>query len=92
MNLKQNQKKKNDINNNNNLIDCESGRINEDLKSMMSSSANTKNTYVNYEKKSNKIIINKTILKDIGNTLLKEAVLFSELCLPFAYLLMILKI
>ena len=51
--------KKNDINNNNNLIDCESGRINEDLKSMMFSSANTKNTYVNYEKKSNKIIINK---------------------------------
>ena len=50
--------KKNDINNNN-LIDCESGRINEDLKSYMSSSANTKNTYVNYEKKSNKIIINK---------------------------------
>lgn len=41
--------KKNDINNNN-LIDCESGRINEDLKSYMSSSANTKNTYVNYEK------------------------------------------
>ena len=52
--------KKKEINNNkNNLIDCESGRINEDLKSFMSSSANTKNTYVNYEKKSNKIIINK---------------------------------
>ena len=50
--------KKNEINNNK-LIDCESGRINEDLKSLMSSSANTKNTYVNYEKKTNKIIINK---------------------------------
>lgn len=51
--------KKKDINNNNNLIDCENGRINEDLKSFMSSSANTKNTYVNYEKRSNKILINK---------------------------------
>ena len=51
--------KKNDINNNNNLIDCESGCISEDLKSLMSSSANPKNTYVNYEKKTNKIIINK---------------------------------
>lgn len=47
--------KKNDINNN--LIDCESGRIKEELKSLMSSSANTKNTYVNYEKKYNKILM-----------------------------------
>ena len=41
-------KNKNDNNN-----DCENRYISEDLKSMMSSSANTKNTYVNYEKNIN---------------------------------------
>ena len=46
-------KNKNDNNN-----DCENRYISEDLKSMMSSSANTKNTYVNYEKNINNKITN----------------------------------
>lgn len=43
---------------NNIVIDCEKIYISDELKSLMSSSANTKNTYVNYEKNCNKIINN----------------------------------
>ena len=55
-------KNKNKINNKNDIdktIDCENKYISEDLKSLMSSSANPKNTYVNYEKKINNKLINK---------------------------------
>ena len=49
------------INNNkqDKILDCENIYINEDIKSLMSSSANTKNTYVNYEKKTKKKLYNK---------------------------------
>ena len=43
---------------NNRVIDCETIYISDDLKSIMSSSANAKNTYVNYEKNCKKIINN----------------------------------
>ena len=53
-------KNKEIINNNNDkTIDCENRFINDDIKSLMSSSANAKNTYVNYEKKTNNKSINK---------------------------------
>ena len=40
-------------------IDCQNTCISEDLKSLMPSSANTKNTYVNYEKNINNRLIDK---------------------------------
>ena len=50
---------KNNIKSKNKNIDCENRYISEDLKSLMSSSANTKNTYVNYEKNINNRLIDK---------------------------------
>jgi hypothetical protein len=68
--LKKNEKKttkfiKKAINNTNTnekekILDCQNRYISDDLKSLMSSSANPKNTYVNYEKKNyNNKILNK---------------------------------
>ena len=51
--------KKIKINKQDKILDCDNIYFNEDIKSLMSSSANTKNTYVNYEKKKKKGLCNK---------------------------------
>ena len=63
--------------------DCDTKYITDDLKSLMSSSANTKNTYVNYEKNSNKIIYNEEF--HLSFTIPIKSCFFSFLSLIFLF-------